>query len=52
MGFKPAEVRAMTPAETDLLVQGWNEAQAPQSKSPPAMSQGRLDELMRMYPDG
>ena len=28
MGRLPAEVRAMTPDETVLLTQGWNEAQA------------------------
>ena len=50
MGRLPAEVRAMTPRETALLVQGWNEAQAGDG-APPAMTMDRFDELREMYPD-
>lgn len=31
MGILPSAVRAMTPEETTLLVEGWNDAQAAQS---------------------
>lgn len=33
-GLLPADVRAMTPVETDLLVQGWNEAQSDGTEAP------------------
>ena len=51
MGRLPAEVRAMTPAETDLLVSGWNEAQASARGDVAPMSVERLQELKDRYPD-
>lgn len=51
MGLLPEQVRALTPADTVLVVQGWNAAHAPADQPPPAMSRERLDELKRMYPD-
>lgn len=51
MGRLPAEVRAMTPEETVLLVAGWNAAQQEQSGNPAPMSWDRLQELKRRYPD-
>lgn len=42
----PADVRAMTPAETDLLVQGWNEAQ---TDSTPAPTDAEYEELVAKY---
>lgn len=52
MGKMPAEVRAMTPEETELLISGWNEAQAAGSDTPPPMTPDRLAELEARYPDG
>lgn len=43
----PAEVRAMTPAETTLLIEGWNAAQ--QSSQPQAPSDAEYEELVRKY---
>ncbi len=51
MGRLPAEIRALTPEETDLLVAAWNAAQNG-GDMPRAMSRDRLDELKRQYPDG
>jgi hypothetical protein len=50
MGRVPAEVWAMTPADTALLVEGWNAAQG--GDMPKAMSRERLEELKARYPDG
>lgn len=50
MGRLPAELRAMTPEETTLLVEAWNAAQKG-SAPPPAMSRDRFEELKRQYPD-
>lgn len=36
MGRLPAEVRALTPWETDELVRAWNEAQGGESVSAPS----------------
>lgn len=51
MGRTPAEVRAMTPAETALMVEGWNAANG-EDKGPAPMTYERLQELKRLYPDG
>lgn len=51
MGRLPAEVRAMTPAETALLVRGWNEAQEASSGKTQPMSPERFAELKKRYPD-
>lgn len=51
MGRLPAEVRAMTPAETSLLVEAWNDAQSGDGPPQP-MSRDRFLELKAMYPDG
>lgn len=48
MGRLPAEVRAMTPEETSLLVDGWNAAQA-NDDTPEAPSRAELDELIARY---
>jgi len=44
MGRLPAEVRALTPEETALLVAGWNEAHSTASVEP--MTADRVAELM------
>jgi hypothetical protein len=49
MGLLPEQVRQMTPAETDLLVEGWNRAQSGKNGPPPAMSLDRLEELERLH---
>lgn len=48
MGRLPAEVRAMTPKETDLLVEGWNAAQGDDA-GPAAPSDAEYEELVRAY---
>lgn len=50
MGRLPAEVRAMTPEETALLVAGWNAAQG--SSMPDAPTVDELQDLKARYPDG
>lgn len=47
MGRLPAEVRAMTPKETDLLIEGWNAAQG--GDGPPAPTDAEYEELVRRY---
>lgn len=47
MGRLPAEVRAMTPAETDLLIKGWNDAQG--SQMPDAPTAEEYHELVAKY---
>lgn len=49
MGRLPAEVRAMTPSETALLVEAWNEARAAESGAVEPMSRERLQELDAKY---
>ena len=49
MGKLPAEARAMTPAETALLIRGWNAAQAGDRVEPPGREE--LEALMEQYPD-
>lgn len=51
MGLLPAQVWALTPRDTALLVAGHNEAQGPNANGPAPMSEARLGELMRLYPD-
>lgn len=46
MQLLPEQVRAMTPAETDLLVQGWNEAQADHT---PAPTDAEYEELVATF---
>lgn len=48
MGRLPAEVRAMTPAETELLVRAWNEANSG-SDMPDAPTADEYEELVRQY---
>lgn len=47
MGRLPAEVRAMTPADTDLLIAGWNDAHAGDSVQAPTIEE--YEELVRRY---
>jgi len=47
MGRLPAELRAMTPEETDLLIAGWNEAQAGDKVQPPTDEE--YEELVKRY---
>ena len=47
MGRLPAEVRAMTPEETSLLVAGWNEAHSTGTVEP--MTAERTAELMAQH---
>lgn len=47
MGRLPAEVRALTPWETDELVHAWNEAQAGDALSPPSPEE--YDALVARY---
>lgn len=47
MGRLPAEVRAMTPAETDVLIAAWNEAQAGDEVAPP--TDDEYEDLVRRY---
>lgn len=49
MGLLPEQVWQMTPRDTDLLVEGWNKAQAGKSGPPPAMSVERLEELEKLH---
>ncbi|PYE80813.1 hypothetical protein DFP88_11123 [Pseudoroseicyclus aestuarii] len=51
MGRLPAEMRALTPAETALLVTAWNEAQG-EGPLPAAPTAAQMDDLKRRYPDG
>ena len=51
MGRLPSEIWALTPADTDLLVRGWNEAQAAQRGDVQPMTLEQFDELKRAYPD-
>lgn len=48
MGRLPAEVRAMTPAETTILIQGWNEAHADGDALPSDIGD-TYDELIEKY---
>jgi len=47
MGRTPADIRSMTPAETDLLVRSWNAAQA--ESGPAAPSDAEFEELVKNY---
>ncbi|GHC12503.1 hypothetical protein GCM10007291_07190 [Gemmobacter nanjingensis] len=47
MGLLPAQVWAMTPLDTDLLITGWNEAQGDQMPAAPTMEE--MDDLIRRY---
>lgn len=47
MGRLPAEIRAMTPAETDMLIAAWNEAQQGDDVAPPSSED--YDDLVRKY---
>jgi len=49
MGLRPADVRAMTPDETNLLIEGWNEAQAAQSGEVEAPSDAEYEALVARY---
>jgi len=49
MHILPADVRGMSPGETALLIEGWNEANS--GDMPEAMSVERFEELKRQYPD-
>lgn len=48
MGRLPAEVRAMTPKETDLLIEGWNDAQGGDA-GPAAPTDDEYEALVRRY---
>lgn len=48
MGFLPLQVWGMTPKETDLLIEGWNQAQAGDGM-PAAPTMEEFDELVRRY---
>ena len=45
----PAIVRAMTPDETHLLIEGWNEAQEAQSGGVQAPSDAEYEALVAKY---
>ena len=45
----PDEVRALTPRDTILLVEGWNEAQGGGDDTPEPMSPERFRELKKQY---
>lgn len=45
----PADVRAMTPDETNLLIEGWNEAQEAQSGEVKAPSDAEYEALVARY---
>lgn len=47
MGRLPAEVRAMTPAETADLIAGWNDAHS--DGQPKAPSLEEYEELVKRY---
>lgn len=47
MGRLPAEIRALTPAETELVVRAWNAAQAGDGPAPP--SEAQYEELVARY---
>jgi len=47
MGLLPAQVWAMTPLDTDLLIGGWNSAQGDQMPDAPTIDE--FDELVRRY---
>ena len=47
--MKPAEVWAMTPDEMNLLVEGWNAAQAEQSGEVEAPSDEEYEALVAKY---
>jgi hypothetical protein len=47
MGRLPAEIRGLTPRETEDLVAGWNEAHS--DGEPEAMSVETYAELVRQY---
>lgn len=49
MGLKPAEVRAMTPDETNLLIEGWNAAQAEASGEVQAPTDAEYEALVELY---
>jgi hypothetical protein len=48
MGFTPAQVREMTPADTALLVRGWNEAHSSNDDVAP-MTSDEYRELVAKY---
>jgi hypothetical protein len=48
MGRLPAEVRALTPKETDLLIEGWNAANEADT-GPAAPTDAEYEELVRKY---
>lgn len=47
MGYTPAEVRAMTPADTVLLIRGWNEAHETDDVAP--MTADEFEDLVAKY---
>jgi len=49
MSLTPATVRAMTPEETDLLIAGWNEAQASASGEVAAPTDDEYESLVARY---
>lgn len=49
MGRTPAEVRAMTPDETVLLVTGWNAAQKDAAGSVAAPTDAEYEALVQEY---
>lgn len=48
-GRSVAEARAMTPEETSLLIQGWNEAQEAASGNVRAPSDAEYEALIAKY---
>ena len=49
-GLRPDEVRAMTPRDTILFTEGWNEAQGGgQNEAPAPMTAERFRELKKQY---
>lgn len=47
MGWTPADVRALTPADTALLIEGWNEAHGEGGDAYPTRAEH--EELMAKY---
>lgn len=49
MGLRPAEVRVMTPDQTNLLIEGWNAAQAEAGGTVEAPSDAEYEALVAEY---
>jgi hypothetical protein len=47
LGRSPAEIRALTPAETALMVESWNAAQAGDQVAAPSLDE--YEELVSRY---